>query len=382
MVAQGAADAAEPAPSTSPRRRRLLLAAALAVALVAAVGIVLARRGPGPVEVVEEFFAAIRARDVERALSYVGRRGSGVPYGEAAAFLHPDAIADGWWLREVRAGGTNLAGDLRMRVSIEDERGHAEGFIEVSDSGGEWKLVSPFVTVGFGPNPFSYLQVNDRVLTDQQRSDPQLIDRRPVHYQLLPGRYRFFGELAGSATEPGPAQLLLPTPAPRLGTEDAVPVTVPPLRFPEPTQAAAQRRLNELLDDCTTFAVREPPGCPFAAASSLEYDGGWVDSFHDISWRVVRYPEVRLIDPGGAERGPGLLVEVADPGVIRFAATGLDERGALVEVDVDCEITGEYLRATLGPDGTPEVAVVGLIETGFSAVFEHPPGNTCEGGDA
>lgn len=379
MTVPAAADT-ETAPAKSPRKRWPLLAGALAIALVGTVGAVVARREGGPEEVVEEFFAAIRDRDVERALSHVGRIGHGVPYGEAAAFLHPDAIADGWQLREAHAGEPDLGGDVRVEVNIGDEQAHTEGVIEVTDFGGEWKLVDPFVTVAFSAAPFTYLQVNDRVVRPEELYGHNLGGAFAGAYKLLPGRYHFFGDLAGTTTNPDPAQLLLP-PRPDTVTADPVPVTPPPLRFPTETDAAVQRLVNDLLDDCTTYAVREPPGCPFAVGLFLDHGDGSVDLLHDIVWTVVEYPQVRLADPGGEERRNGLVVEVDDPGLIRLSATGMDDHGQMVEVVADCRVSGEYLRAALQPDGTPEVYLAAFTLLGFGSVIRHPTRNTCEGGD-
>lgn len=368
-----------PAPPEGRRSpRRWVLAVGLVVGVLATVGIVQVVRDPGPEEVVEQFFAAILERDVERALSYVGRIGQGVPYGEAAAFLHPDAIADGWELLEVGDAEESRGGNVQVRVEIGDGQDREVGSMELTDYGGEWNLVDPFVTVAISPSPFTYLQVNDRVVTQPYAHN--LASPFGAEYKLFPGRYQFFGDLAG--TDPGreSTELLLP----RYRHGDSVPVA-PPLLSPTPAmEAAAQQEMNHLLDDCVEFAVPQPPGCPFATDFFLEYgEGGALESIHDIEWTVVEYPVIRLVDVEGEDRRFGLTVEIEDPGLIRLSATAWDDDPdtagiQLTDFTADCEVSGEDLYAWLGPDGTPEITVMRSIPVGLGVAFMRTVTGTCE----
>ena len=327
----------------------------------------------------ERFFAAILERDVERALSYVGRIGQGVPYGEAAAFLHPDAIADGWDVLEVGEADESPGGETSVRVEIGDGQDREVGLMELTDYGGEWNLVDPFVTVAITLSPFTYLQVNDRVVT----REPYLGDLPSsfvTEYKLLPGRYQFFGDLAG--TDPGreSTQLLLP----RFRHGGSVPVA-PPLLSPTPAmEAALQQEINELLDDCAEFAVPQPPGCPFATDLFLGYgDDGYVENIHDIEWTVVEYPVVRLVDVEGEDRRFGLSVEIEDPGLVQLSATAwdddLDTEGIeMTDFTADCAVSGERLYAWLGPDGTPQIVMLRGTPVGSGAVLPEPMTGTCE----
>src|SRR5699024_4685529 len=57
---------------------------------------------PGdPIELVSAFFQAIRDKDLDRAFSYTD---VDVPVGEAAAFLHPDAVDDDWEVLDLTEG--------------------------------------------------------------------------------------------------------------------------------------------------------------------------------------------------------------------------------------------------------------------------------------
>ncbi|HEY8472576.1 MAG TPA: hypothetical protein VIL37_08065 [Natronosporangium sp.] len=376
-------------PSPPPGRRwfaaPLLLAAVLAALPVLAAQWERRPQPPGPVEVVERFFAAIADRDVDRALSYV----STVPYGPEAALLHPDAIDDGW--RLVAARPAPEAGDSYetwVEVTVDDGGTQATGFLEVTeadDGSGGWLLTDPLVDIDVrSVAPLTYLQVNDLIVPYAALYPAGAVGVPVGRYQLLPGRYRFFHQPPGLLTDAPPQWLL--TPAVDRHPEP-VPVAVPPLRIPEPTLAAVQLQVNALLDECVQFRVREPAGCPFAAGVEVgPTEPDTVRLLRDIRWQVIEYPTVEVSDPGGRDRELGLPIGLADPGRIRLTATGERDSGELATVSVDCHVSAglDPMRVWFDQDGQPLVQQPLVAGVGLVSVFPAIVEDTCPpaaGGD-
>lgn len=343
-----------PQPAAGGQRRAWLVVAALVLLPVAvAAGQPLGRmvaagldRGPGPEQVVEQFFTAIAARDLDTALGLVNGGGAGVPYGQEATFLHPDAIGGGWWPQDIQRLDEDHQYRATVQVIIADDRGQVTGLLDLADYGRGWLLDDPFITVEFAPQPLSILQVNDRRVVLTERYD--LLETRHT-YRLLPGRYEFFGHLPGG--RPAPPRLLLPP-----GRDAApLPVRVPRMTFDTATRAAVQQQVDTLLDDCARARVRAPAGCPFAADTVVgPTPTDAVHRIRDIRWTVVRPPVVALHDPGGDQaRAGGLPIRFAGPGMVRLTVTGQRD-SRLVQVTVDCTVDGE-LRVLFGPDGSPRV---------------------------
>src|SRR5690606_18419980 len=87
-------------------------------------------------------------------------------------------------------------GNVQVRVEIGDGQDREVGSMELTDYGGEWNLVDPFVTVAISPSPFTYLQVNDRVVTQPYAHN--LASPFGAEYKLFPRRYLSVVELSAS----------------------------------------------------------------------------------------------------------------------------------------------------------------------------------------
>ncbi|HEY1176603.1 MAG TPA: hypothetical protein VGF17_10635, partial [Phytomonospora sp.] len=359
------APATEPDPSPEPApapnrdyRRNRLVAAAAALLVGIAVTAYFVGRDDDPVSVVENFFAAIADKDVEEALTYVGRIGHGIPYGERAAFLHPDAIADGWRLLDAERGGGGPVADY-VEVTIGDDESSTSGRLEMSDFGGEWNIVDPFIEIEVDAPAFTYIAVNDREVVTADLFGHNVDARQLVSMELLPGRYTLWGDVPGAAA-----------PTDLLPTEQYLsdPLTVSPAPFvPTPeTFAAVQAQTDAIIDDCVTFATPSPVGCPFGIGDDVVRD------VHDVTWELVDRPVVTL---DGTDPAAGLPVTVAEPGLIRLTASGT-RNFKDVRFHADCGVDGGSLRAALRPDGTPEVYTVPAL--GRFGLPAGPLPTTCE----
>lgn len=339
--------APEPAPPRPPYR---LLAIAAVVAVIVTATTYFVTRDDDPVAVVENFFAAIADKDVDTALTYVGRIGYGVPFGERAAFLHPDAIADGWRLLDAEFDG-GPGGDY-VDVTIGDDETSTSGRLEVTDFGGEWNIVDPFIEIEVSAPAYTYIAVNERrvVTADLYRHDITGYYRNRM--ELLPGRYTFWGDTPGSTSTPEAPVDLLPA-----GTYLPEPLKVSaPTVVPTPdVLAAVQTQADAIIDDCATFAVPNPEGCPFGLGDRFEAGDDTMREIRDVTWEIVDRPVLAVDGSIGGDPATGMAVTVTRPGLITLTARGLKGFKDDVRFRAECTIDGAFLRAALRPDGTPEV---------------------------
>lgn len=365
---------ATPAPEPEPvepepsRPRYRLLAFAAVVCLVIAATTYFVTSDDDPVGVVEDFFAAIVDKDVEAALSYVGRIGYGIPYGERAAFLHPDAIADGWRLLDAEHFQEDY--DDYVDITIGDDANQVSGRLEVTDYNGEWNIVDPFVEVEVSATALTYLAVNDRRVVTTELYEHNAMGVFQNTIKLLPGRYTFFGDIPGTASTPPPALDLLPAPE----TSEPRVISPPNVVLTPEIAAAVQASGDALIDDCATFTTPNPVGCPFGIGDFLT-KGEWnlVENVRDVTWEVVTRPVLTVDGALGGDPPTGLAVKVAGPGLIRLTATG-DIDVEEVRFRADCTVDGEFLRVALRPDGTPELYPAPAL--GLFVTTTGPPG-TC-----
>ncbi|ADD43047.1 hypothetical protein [Stackebrandtia nassauensis] len=342
----------EPSPP-DPRRRKLLVGGTVLAVLVALFGVIAwVDDSTSPEAVVEDFFDAIVDKDVEGALSLVAWDGYGVPFGEQAIFMHPDAIADGWELLEAKLSATEDSyGEERVDVTIGNDKKRVDGTITLSDASGEWKIVDPFVSVTMPMGSLTYIQVNDKTVVADELFGYDAGRGSPTEYKLLPGLYTFFGDLNGTSTEPEPGELMLPE-----DDAQAMAVSPPVLELTDTAQDDVQEGVNKLVDDCATFKVRQPALCPFGVDSYYRTDDEEYHDIHDVTWKVKEYPRVRVTGSLlNNHYWPGLEVVVNDPGVIKLTAAASNFDDGDVKLTAECEVSGEYLRVVLGPDGEPRV---------------------------
>ncbi|GIG70085.1 hypothetical protein [Phytomonospora endophytica] len=360
------APATEPASSPEPAggtpgdvRRNRLIAGVAALLVGIAVTAYVVGRDDDPVSVVENFFAAIVDGDVDEALTYVGRIGYGVPYGERATFLHPDAIADGWRLLDAEYGGGGPVADY-VEVTIGDDASSTTGRLEVLEFGGEWNIIDPFIEVEVAAPAFTYIAVNGREVLTADLYGGNVHGYQDQRIELLPGRYTFWGG--------APADLL----PPEQYLNDVLEVSPPPFVPSPDTFAAVQAQTDAIIDDCVTFTVATPEGCPFGVGDGIEAGDDIVRDVHDVTWEIVERPVVTV---DATNPAVGLAVTAAEPGLIRLTASGT--KGLKdVRFQADCGVDGGFLRAALRPDGTPEVyAIPALGRFGLPA---GPAASTCE----
>jgi len=300
---------------------------------------IVGRQKDDPVEVVEDFFAAIVDRDLDAALGYIDPSGGGVPYGEEAAFLHPDAIGDGWRLLDAKL----LDGlPASVEVTIGDSASDTTGVVELRDDNAEgvWKMVHPFATVEPPTTAFTYFAANGRRIDwhDLYRNTaPSRIDNR---WALLPGRYSFYDGASTMDLAPG-AEVSVPAPTVTLTPEALATV-----------QSATEAKLR----DCATFAVAQPDNCPFGARAVLvgDNDDAALLAIRDVLWEFVEPPVLTVGGELAANAPLGLTVTVTDPGMIRLSATG-DNAAGEVRFTAECAVDARFIRVSLPPDGVPQV---------------------------
>jgi hypothetical protein len=312
-------------------------------------------REPGTaVEAVTAFMEALQERDLDRAYRLIA---TGVPAGDAAAFLHPDAIGDWDLLAVEQPDGSDVFGEP-VTVTIGTDQGTAEGTFTVQEHDGEYLLADPFQTVTVSASSYLWMQVNDRTVpapletTWQDWYTGQA--QRTLH--LLPGVYRFFGgdpvALLGDGDESGADAIGTPLPEPG---QDAA--------------AALQTAVNDYVDACAEYRLTAPPGCPFATDGLVDTaDRRRVEEVRDPVWTVEEYP-VAAVAPGTGQYGePVLLVEFTDPGRLTLQGTATEDWDAWEPFTAACRFGPGLLHVLTGPDGTLQVAPLGQA-----------PADTCRG---
>lgn len=308
---------------------------------------------PAPVDVVEAYFTAIVNRDVDGALALISRT-SPIPVGERAAFLHPDAISDGWSLHSVRQVSSD-EWQARVEVTISGPDGHTEAELRVDRSGdGPWRLDAPLIEVSLSPSPLAYVHINERVVS-LGASNPLL----PARFYLFPGLYRFYPTLSHYSTlfeGSGPTldpRTVLPG-DPDLQPADQVLTTSPAqMSATDALVDAVAHELALVIDDCARFDTWRPYRCPFATHYYVDTpDGNRFRYPEALEWTVDEYPEISLVD-ARAERRPGGFTVVQDTaGQVLLSGSGEDDAGEYRDFRVECDISfGPEQYASVNVDG-------------------------------
>ena len=288
-----------------------------------------------PEDTVEEYLTAVAEKDVEGALELVSRYGSGVPYGDAAAFLAPEAISDDWWVVSVTEVGREYDTTARVKAVIAGPGGTAEGEFVVHEYDDEWTLQDPFVSVRFPTSPLTYVRVNDKVVPKPPDSNGY------EAYQLFPGIYRFYGSVPDVVTtQERDVVAAFPSEDDEI---DVVPAAMTPGRN---AVTGLQEKVKERIDRCATFATPAPYGdCPFATDGDIDTpDGRRVSDLHGLTWKVAGYPVVEMTDDRSREFSRGFALKVTEPGSVTLSGSGEDTDGKPTTFTVTCgiDLTGMY----------------------------------------
>lgn len=322
-----------------------------------------------PEETVEDYLTAIVEKDVEGAFELVTRSGYGVPYGDDAVFLTPDAISDDWWVESVTEIDREYSDKARVKAVIAGPGGTAEGEFTVQEDDDEWLLSDPFVRVRFPASPLSYVQVNDKIVP-QPRSN---VDYQP--YVLFPGPYRFYQSVPDVVGAPK-TDVVMAFPPPESASSLDEKVVVPSaLTAGKETVEEAQRAVRKRIDECASFATPTPNGdCPFATDGEIDTpDGRRVTELYGLKWTVEKYPEVAMADNRSNEAVPGFVVSATEPGTVTLSGSGVDTDGNPATFTVTCDIDLNGVVATVGANGDVTLFVSDQLRTVSNGHF-----NTCQ----
>jgi hypothetical protein len=354
-----------------------VVAAVVTVSTVWA-GVAIATR-EDPVDVVQDYFAAIISKDVDTALALVDRfgLGTGVPFGDDAVFLDPRAIADGWRIESaVEKHRDDEAGEAGVRVRLASRYGVASGDLLLTSKGDDdpWRLYSPLVAIEVPPSPLAFFTVNDVTV-------PLADGWKARRFFLFPGLYQFYPGLPPGLTGSGMEPVLA---FPTTTSHDQ---SLSGLRYQQvapgrlsaggPVLAAAQRRVAELLDDCAEFSTPNPAGCPFLTDGEIDTpDGLRVRNPTDLDWTVTEYPDVSLVDDRAGPAQAGFRVVVAGTGSVELTGTGTSTDGRTVTFTVRCAIEPGLinLRARLTETGDVQLRTVAEQ---FTTLLHSSARNTC-----
>lgn len=296
-----------------------------------------------PAELVEAFFQAVLDKDLEKAFSYTD---ASVPSGEAAAFLHPDAIGDDWEVLKTTESEGEYSSETVVRVTIGHPDGTAEGEYIVDDYPDELTIEDPFQSLDFANASQMELQVNDRVVErDPSQQDPASLTGG--NYQLLPGVYHFFGG--------GPVALLN-------NDEDETPIVQPPRPDPTPEQlGAVQAALEDVIDDCLEYRLPAPEGCPFATDGFVDTtERERLESIEDVTWTVSEYPGATVKLGADVWGKQALIVDYTEPGRLELSGIGTADHEQWKEFTADCHFGGEGLMVLLYGDDKVELKPSGM----------------------
>lgn len=303
-----------------------------------------------PEETVEDYLTAIAEKDVEGALELVSRYGSGVPYGDEAVFLTPEAISDDWWVVSVREIEREYSTKARVEAVIAGPGGTAEGEFTVQEDDDRWLVSDPFVRVRFPPSPLSYIQVNDKIV-------PHSSDLKP--YLLFPGPYRFYKSIP-NVVDSQKTDMVAAFPPPEWASSlDEKMVLPPALTAGKKTVAATQQAVKDRIDECAGFTTKLPDGdCPFATDGEIDtLDGRRVTDLHGLKWTIKSYPEITMADDRSDETAPGFAISAAEPGTVTLTGSGADTDGNQVTFTVTCDINVTGLQAKANEDGDVTLSV-------------------------
>jgi hypothetical protein len=314
------------------------------VAVVAVWIAVAAATDRDPEETVEAYLSSVVEKDVEGAFALV----YDVPYGDAAAFLTPDAVSDDWWVVSVTEVGREYDTTARVKAVIAGPGGTAEGEFVVNEYDDEWMLRDPFVTVRFPTSPLSYVRVNDEIVP--KPSDSNGFES----YDLFPGIYRFYESVPDVVdAEETDAVAAFPS-----EDSDEILVVPPALTPGKDTVARLQDAVKQRVDECATFSTPAPYGdCPFATDGEIDTpDGKRVSDLHGLTWKVADYPVVAMTDDRSEEFSPAFALSVEEPGSVTLSGTGEDTDGNPTTFTVTCEIDLSGLQATIDAHGEVTLA--------------------------
>jgi hypothetical protein len=299
-----------------------------------------------PAETVEEFLTAVADKDVEGALALVTRYGYGVPYGEEATFLAPEAISDGWWVVSAEEIDREYSSTARVKAVIAGPGGSASGVFSVQEDHDEWLVEDPFARVRFPASPLEYVQVNDKIAPRGEGF---------ASYALFPGTYRFFQSVPG-VVEAGKIDAVVVFPAEESRQDREIVPSA--LTASKNAVAKAEKALRQRIDECTDFATEAPYGsCPFATDGEVDTtDGKRVDELHGLKWTVKTYPEVALTDDRTSEFRPGFALKATTPGAVTLTGAGEDTEGKQTTFTITCDMDLTGITATLTATGDTELA--------------------------
>ncbi|WP_035698154.1 hypothetical protein [Glycomyces tenuis] len=305
-----------------------------------------AREPDSPAELVEAFFQAVREKDLDEAFSYTD---AAVPVGEAAAFLHPDAIGDDWEVLETTESEGEYSSETDVRVTIGHPDGIAEGRYVVSEFDDELHIENPLQQVSFAGSSQLEIQVNDHVV-ELHPTEQVLAAGQSRQYELLPGVYRFFGGEAVALLDPETADM---------------PIIRPPRPEPTPEQVeAVQAAVDDRIDACVEYKTAAPPGCPFSTDGYVDTtERERLEAIEDVAWTVSEYPEVSVVPGVDLWGQPALLVGYAEPGRLELNGTGSSDYEHWKEFTAACRFGGEELVVLLRGDDEVELAPIGVQET-------------------
>lgn len=274
--------------------------------------------------VVEDFFAAIQDKDVDAALKLVDS--DKVPSGNEAAFLKPEAIADGWRLESTTVKGGNLGVDTVTATFSSELGSHSTDFTVTK--GNDPRLMNPFISVRFEYSPLKYAQVNDLKVPMTSAGE----DETPI-FQLLPGIQTFYGDVPGEVTM-GTAE-----PVEIFEDEDLDDKLIRPEKVSAKPTAKLDEEFNSRLSRCAESSEPQPEDCPFGVGDSLKTsDGIDMNTLDRLDWEVAEKPRIALTeyDPRPERYGLGIETDPAQP--VRLTGTGEDRDGKTVDFTVKCSI--------------------------------------------
>ncbi|GAA4215060.1 hypothetical protein [Actinocatenispora rupis] len=312
---------------------------------------------PDPAEQrVLDFLAAVLRGDVTRATAMVtdgSAAGSGIR-ADDPALLRPTLRGQRWHVASVRLADAmnDYTTDVTVVATIEIPGGHRVSWpfeLERAGDGFPWTITDPFVHLGFGAFPLSYVVVNGQ---RNQHADPH--DARG--YLLFPGVYRFFDALPAGVTGSTTAFPLMPgtyivAPGDR-AEADGQNLTVPPLTLTPTGQRHAQTAVDTYLDGCAKHRALVTPGCPFGAEYVPEPGHPdyilMDDELKSVTWSVRRHAVV-TVQPQGDE----FVVVDRRPGLLKLTVTGTDEdSGYTGTASMTCPTRNTVLRLDITPSGT------------------------------
>lgn len=321
-----------------------------------------------PEETVEDYLTAIAEKDVAGALELVSRFGYGVPYGDDAVFLTPEAISDDWWVESVTEIDREYSSTARVKAVIAGPGGTAESEFVVSEDDDEWLMSDPFVRVQFPGSPLSYIQVNDKIV-------PRARDYLDYQsYILFPGLYRFYQSVPDVVGAPKTDAVMAFPPESSAGRNESV-VVPSALTAGTKTVEEAQLAVRNRIDECAGFATPAPNiDCPFATDGEIDTpDGRRVTGLHSLKWTVETYPEVAMADDRSNETVPGFVVSAREPGTVALSGSGVDTDGNPAMFAVTCAIDLNGVVATIDADGNVNLSVSDQLRTVSNGYF-----NTCQ----